>query len=156
MINLENLRDYIVAPTLKELGMYAKWAERLVIGTALAESVIDGDMHIKQQNGPALGIYQMEPATHEDIYKNFLLYDATISKRLAKITPEFRNADRMVYDLRYATAMCRIHYWRNSFSIPDENDILAIGSVWKDVYNTRTGKGTVEGFINKAQRILKL
>jgi hypothetical protein len=45
----------------------------LLLGTALTES---GDMHYLHQlgNGPALGVYQMEPTTHEDIYDNYLKY----------------------------------------------------------------------------------
>lgn len=157
MIDIYDLRDHIVKPTLSRLGMYSKWAERLVIGTAMAESVVNNDMKLVQINGPAVGIYQMEPFTHNDIYKNYVYYNPKIDAELTNLTDGTnRTSDRMIWDLRYATAMCRVHYWRQSFDIPNENDIEALAKIWKLHYNSNLGKGTIEGFIEKTQGILLL
>ncbi|MCZ6898069.1 MAG: hypothetical protein O7D95_05100 [Betaproteobacteria bacterium] len=152
-MNLEQLRDLIVAPTLEELGMYSKSAERLVIGTGLVES---GFEYIQQIDGPALGFYQMEPSTHDDIWNNYLLYRPHLAKKFNGFNIDCRDPDQLAWNLKYATAMCRMHYYRNPFSLPDEDDIVSMANIWKDVYNTNLGKGSTDYFISKASKVLEL
>jgi len=152
-LNLKQFRDYIVAPTLREIGLYSKSAERLVIGTALTESRLE---YVKQINGPALGIYQCEPATHKDIVDNFLMYRLPLMKKLAPFNVDFADHSQLTYNLKYATAICRIHYLRDPNPLPEQNDILGMAETWKRCYNTHRGKGTVEDFLNKASQILEI
>ena len=53
-------------------------AERLVVGTLMTES---GGRHLDQITGPkdvtlgtAYGVFQIEPATHEDLWESWLRY----------------------------------------------------------------------------------
>lgn len=152
-LNLKQFRDLIVVPTLKEIGLHSKAAERLVIGTALAES---GLSYLHQVKGPALGLYQCEPFTYQDIYDNYLLYKTELFAKVNNMAHGYRDPDELIWNLKYATAICRIHYRRNKNPLPDENDIEAIAQYWKSAYNTSEGKGTVEGFIRKAQQIMEI
>jgi len=152
-MNLEQLRDLVVVPVLRELQMNSKAAMRLVIGTGLVESKYT---HIKQVNGPALGFWQMEPKTHDDIWSSYLLYRLDIAKRLNNFHLDYKDSDQLIYNMKYACAMCRIHYWRSPMPLPDANDIEGLGRMWKLVYNTEQGKGTVEKFVNEAQEVLIL
>lgn len=153
MIDPEQLRDFVVTPTLKEIGLYSKAAMRLVIGTGLVESQLT---YLHQINGIALGIYQCEPATHKDIWDNFLMYKIHIAKRLNEFNMDYRDVRQLVYNLKYATAICRIHYLRDPNPLPDENDIEGMAKTWKSVYNTHLGKGTVEKFMKHSEIILNL
>ncbi|KAF0118141.1 MAG: hypothetical protein FD149_866 [Rhodospirillaceae bacterium] len=63
----------VIRPTLLHLGLHSPAAEALLLGTAIQESRL-GTYLRQTGGGPALGVYQMEPATHEDIWTNFLAY----------------------------------------------------------------------------------
>ncbi|WP_394179647.1 hypothetical protein [Marinomonas posidonica] len=155
-LNLEQLREFVVIPTLSNLGMYSLAADQLIMGTITQESRA---VYLKQLGeGPALGIIQMEPATHHDIWVNFIHYkQALISDLRGLLSGEADDVYEvsgvpdpleLVSNLKYAVAMCRVHYWRKPQSMPQANDIKALGEYWKDHYNTHLGAGTVEEFIN--------
>lgn len=149
MFDCGQFRSYIVRPTLKEMGLWSKEAEDLLVGTAAVESKLG--TYLKQINGPALGVYQMEPATHKDIYQNYLRYKWDISEDMATDLGE--DSEGLVYDLQYATKMTRYHYRRVPEPLPNEKTFdskasytIALGSYWKEHYNTFKGKGSVEKF----------
>ena len=60
--------------------MWSTAAEELVLGTAIVESSL---IYISQHGaGPALGLWQVEPATHDDLYANYLSYRQELGSRL--------------------------------------------------------------------------
>lgn len=100
--------------------------------------------------GPALGVFQMEPATHQDIWANYLKYrDDLVGnlKRTMQIQTYPPCPTRMIWDMRYAAAMCRLHYMRVREALPSANDVPSMARYWKEHYNTTKGKGTVEDAI---------
>ena len=70
MLNIKQLREFIIKPALYDLVMYSPEAEELLVFTCAVES--KGCSYIKQIEGPALGIYQMEPATYNDLWQNYI------------------------------------------------------------------------------------
>ena len=57
------LREQVIAPALAKIDLFSPEAVALVLGTACVESQC-GE-YIKQMGkGPALGIFQIEPATY--------------------------------------------------------------------------------------------
>ncbi|WP_438466984.1 hypothetical protein [Marinomonas sp. PE14-40] len=155
-LNLLQLKDLVVKPVLKDLGMYSIAAEQLVLGTICQES---GGIHLKQLGGgPALGICQMEPNTHKDIWINYLKYQRDIVKDLAGYisaaaedvyaVADYPDHDELISNLKYSVAMCRVHFWRKPNALPKANDINGLASYWKQFYNTVKGAGKVEEFIN--------
>lgn len=140
MFNCEQLTELVIKPTISDLGLYSEEAVELLIFTCANES--HGGTYIKQVKGPALGIYQMEPATYNDLWQNFLY------KNLSLLLQFNHNFDlhqmpsemRMVYDLRFATAMARIFYARIKEALPKANDLEGIWSYYKRFYNTVNGK----------------
>ena len=64
------LLSMVIRPALTKINLWSSSAEELVLGTAIVES---GLTYLKQHgDGPALGLWQIEPATHEDLYTNFV------------------------------------------------------------------------------------
>ncbi len=59
----------IVQPVLAALGTWSLESEMLLMGTAAHESLL---IYTHQIGGPALGYFQMEPATHDDCWTNYL------------------------------------------------------------------------------------
>lgn len=124
------------------MGMNGLAAERLIIGTAVVESRLH---YLKQfPEGPALGIYQMEGVTHDDIWKNYLHYRPDVAKLVSSYAFPDGEAEEMIGNLYYATAMCRLHYRRVPAPLPDCWDEVEMAKYWKEFYNTPLGKGTVE------------
>lgn len=148
------LREYVVRPALKAIDKWSKAAENLVMGTAAQESNLK---YIHQLgNGPAVGLFQMEPATYKDIWANYLEYrleltDKILSAIESEVTPV---SGRMVWDLRLSAIMCRVHYMRVPKPLPDENDVWEMARYWKTFYNSELGKGTVEEFVRNYQRVI--
>jgi len=145
MLNSEQLRELIIRPALDKLQMYSDFASELLIFTCAVESI--GGTYLKQIKGPALGIYQMEPATYNDIWQNYIRNRSSLSSIMGINFDAFRMPpeDRMIYDLSYATAMARIHYRRVNEPLPtDPKDIDALWSYYKKYYNTEKGKSKKE------------
>lgn len=132
------LREYVTRPVLKKMGVYSEAAEELLMLTAAQESLCGKFVH--QVGGPALGIYQMEPATHDDIWDNFLRYKSglrEVVQRLGRLSAELPG------NLYYATAMTRVHYLRVDERLPSAMDVDGLANYWKRHYNTIKGAGTV-------------
>ncbi|EGR1219824.1 MULTISPECIES: hypothetical protein [Vibrio] len=145
-MDAKQLTELVVRPTLKQLGLYSTSAEQLVVGTIFVES---RGKYLKQiGKGPALGIVQMEPATHDDIWQNYLAYRAELKEKVSLLVKE-GTAQELITNLAYAVAMCRVHYLRVPKSLPSPGDIPALARYWKTYYNTHKGAGEVSDFIDK-------
>ncbi len=155
MIDALQLRHEIIRPTLKHLDSvipYSMAAENLLMGTCAQESRM-GQFLVQLDNGPAKGIFQMEPATHDDIHLNFLSYRSELCEAVeAFVIPVLEPDIDLAGNLFYAAAMCRVHYYRVPMAMPPEDNIEQLGHYWKLYYNTPEGKGTVAEFIHNYNR----
>jgi hypothetical protein len=153
-MNAGQLLNYIIRPVLRDLGLWSEPAERLVLGTACQESACGQYVH--QIEGPALGIYQCEAASHDDIWDNYLDFNLDLSKKVQRwyINTTNELSDELPGNLYYATAMCRIHYLRVPEPIPDT--LPGQAALWKLRYNTPKGKGTVEEYIHNWRRFIPM
>lgn len=147
MINPTQLKDLIIEPVLKEYELYSEAAVNLLLGTCAQESRMG--YYLKQVKGPALGIYQMEPLTHNDLWEQVM---KSTKKPCRKIADDFfwetgYTYHDLISDLKFATIMCRLQYWRFPEPLPEVDDIEGLAKYWKKYYNTEKGKGTVEQFI---------
>jgi hypothetical protein len=154
MIDVTQLNEYIVTPTLNELGLYSDAARNLLLGTCAQESNMGKYIH--QIDGPALGIYQMEPATHNDIWANYLRYRDALVDKIYLFAQEDIEAEQMIWNIKYATAMCRVHYLRVPHPLPDADDIEGLANYWKAHYNTHLGAGTIAQFYANYKEYVKL
>lgn len=148
MIDIDQFTEYVIEPTLEDLGLMSTAASELVLGTALQESHLT---YIKQLgNGPALGVCQMEPNTHDDIWKNYLTYRDVLADAVLDIGgPDSRE---LIWNLRYSVAMCRVHYRRVSDPLPQAGDLEGQAQYWKTYYNTELGRGTTEEYIDNWEK----
>ncbi|GBR19441.1 hypothetical protein [Gluconobacter japonicus] len=139
-LDVAQLKHCVVDPTLTGLGLGGAAAVNLLTGTALAES---RGMYLKQVGGgPALGLWQMEPATHDDCWNNFLRFP--VGKRLGclleeMLAPDLPRSAQMITNLRYACAMARIRFYRVKEALPGANDPYALSRYHKVHYNTVLG-----------------
>ena len=133
----KQLLEHIIRPALEILQMVSREAEILLLATAAQESRCGH--YIKQVKGPALGIFQMEPATHRDIYENFLQYKPSIERRMDPIRfPYWSKQKQLVVNPLYSAAMARLQYFRDSQPLPEVSK-EAMWEYYKRVYNTHLG-----------------
>ncbi|GAB4184151.1 MAG: hypothetical protein OHK0024_24240 [Thalassobaculales bacterium] len=117
-------------------------AVRLVVGTAAAESSFAA--LYQRPQGPALGLWQIEPATLDDIEQNFLRHrpqlEAAVMMWVAARPADLRL--HLVSNLAVAALVARLIYWRSPLKLPRADDIAGQARIWKAAYNTAAGKGT--------------
>ena len=144
------LKDIII-PALKAIAKDSIVAEQLLLGTAIQESHLK---YLRQlNNGPALGYFQMEPKTHDDIWKNFLDYRPTLAAKILSLGGiSDASSNLLTTNHKYAAAMARIQYLRAPKPLPTSGDINAIAQYWKQFYNTGGGKGTTDEFVINWQK----
>lgn len=168
MFDHQQFRELIIRPVLNALeDKDAKDSEEILIATMAYES--KGGTYLKQEHGPALGPYQMEPKTYIGtmihIYENKFLRDNMLKLFGIKLMPQFKidniNSDLsimhssileemanvMIWDLKYATAMARMFYMQHQEPLPPADDIEKIWEYYKKYWNTELGKARKEHFI---------
>lgn len=130
--------ESLIIRTLNEYDpeLATQAAINLQLGTLAHESKFG--RYLRQNGGPAIGIFQMEPATFNWLIEVFAVkYPQLVG----------RKAEEMEWDLKLAIIMCRLRYRAVTAPIPDANDLPAMAAYWKKFYNTVAGKGTEEEFI---------
>ncbi|EHD15001.1 hypothetical protein CIN_09330 [Commensalibacter intestini A911] len=149
-IYIPHLKEHIVTPALNYIGLGGARAINLITGTFLAEGYAGGETYLKQLGkGPAVGAMQMEPATYNDIWKNFLSASkrATLATYLKHLAGDWKTDANgiplpsvMTGNVFFAAAMCRVHYLRVPAAIPEATDAQALSNYHKKYYNTSLGK----------------
>ena len=138
----------IVEYALYRVDSYSDDALALVVRTGMAES---GYRALKGygEGNPAIGFWQIEPATMNDMMKNYIHYRSNYKKNLISLGMNFEKDTTMsvMSNMAVQAALCRLHYRRDKDPIPSWDDLEGQARYWKRVYNTVEGRGTVEHFI---------
>lgn len=166
-MNAKQLRNLVVRPVLRYLDPeipYSETAVELLMMTAAHESNL-GE-YIAQVGGPALGIYQMEPSSHLDAYQNYLESGTRVSmlEKVKSLCSEYNLAEMLFplseelsWNLAYATAMARVHYYRDPQALPSgglshEQTIRELSHYAKRVWNTEAGKAHADDYYHAYMR----
>ena len=138
----------IVEYALYRIDSYSYDAVALVVRTGMAES---GYRALKGygEGNPAIGFWQIEPATMNDMITNYIQYRSHYKKNLISLGMNFENDTTLsvMSNMAVQAALCRLHYRRDKDPIPSWDDLEGQASYWKRVYNTVEGRGTVEHFM---------
>lgn len=164
-IYIPHLKHEIVKSALEYIDLGGSRAINQVTGTFLAEGYAGGYTYVKQLgNGPAVGAMQMESATYNDIWKNFLSAPkranlAIALKQLAGDWDTDNNGipypDVMKGNILFAAAMCRVFYLRVPTVLPLANDASAMAQYHKKYYNTAKGKAVWQDNVDRFQQAIK-
>lgn len=160
MLDVQQFRTYAIQPALKILAgwnetMNSPAAENLLMGTAIQESQLT---YLAQMGGgPALGVMQVEPTTHDDVWTNYIAYHDDLAEVMEYLSagPD-HSARQLSWNLGYSVAIARLVFWRAPDAMPtNPNDLNALGQYWKDHYNTSGGGGTVEEWVANYQKYVE-
>lgn len=164
---MHQFREYVIRPVLQHVIMhYSYKAELLLAGTAAQESGCFRNR--KQQNGPGLGLYQMEPDTYKWLWKDVLghHHHIHIARRIKqKWFPAHRDPLHAVGDLvhndQYATAMARVRYMVVHEPIPHvtapvgPHELESLANYWSKYYNTQHDAIKTQQFIDNFKRCVE-
>jgi hypothetical protein len=143
---LELVRE-IVRPALAVLPdeMQGDRPEQQLVGTAAQETQF---RNIPQIGGPALGLWQMEPATHLDLWTHFIDPRPDLARAVMSLLDDgfSPTASALIPCPKYACAMARILYFRVPGAIPA--DLAGQGAYYKAHYNTPAGAATVSEYLD--------
>jgi len=135
----------IIKWTLQELDMYSPEALEMVYKTGLAET---GYRHLEQIKGPAIGFFQVEPATMNDTWDNYVMYRPDLKTKLWALGYDEKDGvQRVMGSIILQVIFCRLKYRRSPKPLPACGDLEAQAKYWKSIYNSELGKGTIEHFM---------
>ena len=161
-ISFHQFKEHVVIPTLKYLEdeiPFSDEAVDLLMMTCAHES--KGGRFLRQLgmegDRGAFGVYQMEVATHDDIYDHFLTSRERLECLVLCLSYDLEDemncfglGEQLITNLAYATAMARVHYWRVKEPLPSKDDmgyLDKLGKYAKRYYNTHEGKATASKYV---------
>lgn len=98
---------------------------------------------IQMLGSTALDILAKTRVNHPDVYSALMSFK----------TPKLSTRDDLKVNIPFQIAMCATYYWlRTGGNIPSIGTIKARGELWKRVYNTCEGAGTVSAFVASAKK----
>ncbi|MBO9492070.1 hypothetical protein J7384_17040 [Endozoicomonas sp. G2_1] len=147
-------REHIVScigAVCSTLGGSRRLAKKLLFETCAAETQL---CTYPDRHPDRLGVggYQFDQIALDDIKKET---DSRHKERVKSVwgydLARVQLAD-LADDFMLATILCRLKYMRVPAAIPD--NYLERAVYWKKHYNTEAGKGTVEHYLNSAEKWL--
>lgn len=155
-MHIDEFNDYIVVPSLNVAGLYSPCAANLLLGTAIIESNLN---HVEQRGpGRAMGFFQIEEATYNDIlryinrYENGRLKEIVLSCAFYVCWPP---AESLVHNMRWGCLVARLKYHMQKEALPEEDDAQALGNYYKKYYNTSKGSAEMSKIISVFESIVK-
>jgi hypothetical protein len=153
LFNPAILREHIRS-TLKLVGLSCRpEAEELLLGTCAQESLF-GTHRRQLGGGPALGIYQVEPATEQSLWKDHILYRPLLASAIIQVCGvSGPNPIQLENNLSYQHIICRLRYYA-WVKDPIPTKIPEQALYWKEHYNTPLGAGTPEEYIENYKKFV--
>ena len=152
MIPPNQFMKFVIEPTLDHLAvveprMKSLAVSQLLLGTGIMESRLDA---LKQRGGgPALSVFQIEPATFDDTYTRYLRTKIVLLGQINDLLiPAFTPLEQLAGNPFFACAIARTKYWMVPEPMPPAGDIQALAHYWKRYYNTAEGAGNESMFFD--------
>ena len=154
MINKNDLKRLIEQVT-KGIGLHSDSATNLLLGTAAQESGF-GKYLYQKGNGPARGIFQIEPTTEKDLWNRIIYPRCALAEKIFEVgRVNAPNVLHLAGNLIYQIIMARIKYFSIPTPLPPHEDTEGMALYWKKYYNTYLGKGTTIEFIDNYNKYVR-
>lgn len=149
-MNKHQLTEYVIKPTLSKMPLGLTDESVMAVEMIIAHESSRGK-YIHQISGPALGLGQIEPATHNDTWKHgdsiwlnaLAMGIVSESDYKHKTHPK---PERMIYDLSYTVFMIRQRLFMKPEKLPSSAGAMSI--YLKKHWNTVLGKANDYSYLN--------
>ena len=149
-MKLESIFGGYIERVLEKYGLHCSNSVLILLKMIAAfESM--GFECVGQLDGPALGLFQMEPRTFYDVIRYIKL-------RPDKFNFDFCGKDiselNLIFCIERQIVLARIFFMRIPEPLPDFKDLDALASYAKKYWNTEKGKTTKEDYKNAYMRLI--
>lgn len=155
-MDLLQFDKYVLVPALSVIGLLSPSARVLMLGTGMIETNYE---YLKQFNdGPAMGIFEIEPATYDDVYRYLNRYGNRKLKEIcmaACLYDSWPDKEALIYNLRWSTIIARVKYYMISEPLPAASDAEGMSNYYKKYYNTAEGKAEMPEVISIFEHAIK-
>ena len=145
-VNAPQFRELVIMPALTALAPagipVVKTAADLLMATAAMETNLG--TWLNQSPGPALGVFQIEPASLDTL---ILRLTPAQTKAIEGISTPLTIKEQLDTNLMLAAAICRLFYWQVPESLPPDT-VSGLWGYYKTHYNTAAGAAAEPGFIS--------
>lgn len=154
MFDINQFRENILTPALEAIQFRDPNFRELLVFTCAVESA--GGTYVKQIKGPALGIFQMEPATYTDVWQNYILRKPDIVNLLSlnlgvnRMMPP----QELISNLSFATVMAALLYKQRKAN-PTSSDADELWNIYKPLYNTVKGAAQKDASIKAYKKFIR-
>lgn len=136
-IDVTELRNFVIRPTLKHLNVWSTNAENLLLGTAALESGLGS--HLKEAYHQGLGIYAITPEVHKQLWDEYLVGDVDLASEIRGLASQHEFLEHphqeLTTNLSYATAIAWYLYEQNGLKLPKRKCTLdALAHFWYQHY----------------------
>lgn len=147
-INCQEFREYVVEPTLTQLGETSPAAAKLLLATACFHSEMGH--HLKGRHG--IGIYDISEELHQEVWDKFIALDCDLASEIRGMASQHEFPKQphieLATNLRYATAIAWMIYRYRNIDLPDTEDNEALADCWQKCFvNRPTSRKERDDFI---------
>lgn len=146
---ISDIKARIILPVLTALALPGDPVARLQLGAGIGNAETGYRTKV-QVGGPALGFWQCERVTHDDVWLRSLPDRPDIARTLLGYLPArfggraVGAAEAMIESDAYAAGISAFVFFRSPVPLPPRDDPVAQCRAWKAGYNTSAGAGTVD------------
>lgn len=155
-ICLDELRLFVVRPTLKQLRAWSPGMEALLLGTAAQESELG--FHLKQGRRHGMGIFQILPSTHRQIWDKYLINFPPLASKVRGLASQrdflqHPHAE-LATNLRYATAIAWLVYRAAGVENVESDNLPKMAKLWKKHFH-HGPSARLRDFIDSYSKLVK-
>ncbi|HAG95990.1 MAG: hypothetical protein CMK83_14065 [Pseudomonadales bacterium] len=136
-INCHEFLEYVIQPTLKQLGVDSAKAAQLLLATACHQSEMGH--HLQRSDG--IGIYGITAEMHQDVWDNYLAMDCELASQIRGMASqhEFPKSphSELVTNLLYATAIAWMIYRHKGIKLNDDTSADDLTNLWQRCFMDR-------------------
>ena len=136
-ISSQEFLQYVIQPTLRQLGVQSKGAEQLLLATAHHQSGLG--KHLQFRNG--IGVYGISEQQHCEVWDHYLAFDSDLASQIRGMASqhEFPKAPHLelATNLSYATAIAWMIYRYHDACIPEVFSAQDLSKCWRECFLDR-------------------
>lgn len=151
------MMEYVIKPAMAILGEIKPKANtpascQFMLAVCAQESNLG--LYFKQVGGgPARGPWQIEPATYDDLYANFIRHEDELLAAMPKIRGD--NPNPLITNLIYSCVIARLCVYRYPEPMPEVDDVRGMYELYKRRFNSLDGAATTSQWLTNWDRYVK-
>ncbi len=156
-IALRRTLEFVTLQLMPDGSWCSQGVHNLLMETAAVETAL-GSI-VRQHKGPALSVWQILGFNFEEIRDYFAKYNPELLERaMFFYNQDYSEEWNRVYNIPWTASMSLLFYEKATKGafLEHLDSIESRGRLWKKIYNTSLGKGTVEGYKKRALQYVHL